>query len=253
VTEHTSPLRCSSLEKSFDGVKALRVRDLEFPVSGITAIVGPNGAGKTTLLNALTGFVRPDAGTVFLGNREITHLPPWRIARLGVARSFQEMRLVRLVTALENVMLARPNQRGERLFAALTGIGVAAEEATNRAKATELLRFVGLLDKTSDLAGQLSYGQQKLLSLACCLAGEPRVLLLDEPVAGVHAEVAQEILNLLVRLAAQGRLVVFVEHDFSAVRRVADMVVVMDQGSVIAAGRPEDVLSRPEVVEAFVA
>lgn len=243
--------RCDGLCKSFDGIHALASVHLQFPPSGIVAVIGPNGAGKTTLLNILTGFLCPEAGHCFLGNREITALSPHRIAQLGVARTFQDLRLILQTSALENVLLARPCQKGERMLAALLRFGVAEEEARNREEALRLLRFVGLAEKADDLAGELSYGQQKLLTLACCLATEARILLLDEPVAGVHPEMISHILGLLRKLRDDGKLVVFIEHDIGAVRQVADRVVVMDEGKVIAQGTPHEVLERPEIMEAY--
>lgn len=243
--------RCDGLHKSFDGVCALAGVELELPSGGSVAIIGPNGAGKTTLLNILTGFLRPDGGRCFLGEREITRLPPHRIARLGVARTFQDLRLIFQVSVLENVMLGQPDQRGESLLGALFRIGVAAKEARNREEVMRFLRFVGLEDKATELAGELSYGQQKLLTLACCLATEARILLLDEPVAGVHPEMAAKILVLLRQLRDQGKVIVFIEHDIPAVRQIADHVIVMDEGRVITEGTPQDVLERPEIMEAY--
>lgn len=245
-------MRCQGLWKSFDGTVALADVRAEFPPTGIVAIIGPNGAGKTTLLDVLTGFLRPEAGRVFLGERELTHLPPHRIARLGIARTFQELRLISQVPVLENVMLARPSQRGERLWRALSRRGVRAEETRNREAAMHWLQFVGLADRAPAAAGELSYGQQKLLTLACCLATEARILLLDEPVAGVHPEMVERILGLLRRLRDLGRLVVFIEHDLVAVRQVADWLMVMDGGKIIAQGNPSEVLERPEILEAYV-
>ena len=245
-------LCCDSLSKSFDGVHALEKVGVSFPTSGIAAVIGPNGAGKTTLINVLTGFLRPETGRCVFGNREITRLAPHRIARLGIARTFQDLRLIQQVSVLDNVMLARPNQRGERLLPALLRFGVAAEETRNCEEAMRILRFVGLEEKASDPAGELSYGQQKLLTLACCLATEARVLLLDEPVAGVHPEMVEQILGLLRRLRDEGKLVVFIEHDIAAVRQVADVVIVMDNGRVIAEGPPSEVLERSEIMEAYV-
>jgi len=247
-----SGLRCEGLSKSFDGVRALAGVTLEFPASGIVAVIGPNGAGKTTLVNVLTGFLRADSGKSFLGGRELTGLASHKIARLGIGRTFQDLRLINLVSVLENVMLARPNQKGERLLPALFRNGVAAEEARNREAALRWLKFVGLADATNELTGELSYGQQKLLTLACCLATEARILLLDEPVAGVHPEMVQKILGLLSELRGQGKLVVFIEHDIAAVREVADLVIVMDEGKVIAQGKPAEVLEKPEIIEAYV-
>ena len=246
-------LLCEGLSKSFDGVHALVDVHLQFPNSGIVGIIGPNGAGKTTLLHVLTGFLRPDAGRCFFGEQETSHLPPHRIARLGVARTFQDLRLVLQVTVLENVLLARPAQRGEHLWPALLRFGVAEEEKRNREEALRLLHFVGLEANVSDLAGELSYGQQKLLTLACCLATEAKVMLLDEPVAGVYPQMVTHILELLCQLAANGKLVVFIEHDLIAVRQSAERIIVMDEGKVIAQGPPNEVLERPEIMEAYLA
>jgi len=252
-SEESQPmLRCEGLNKCFDGTRALRDVRLAFPSSGIVAIIGPNGAGKTTLLNVLTGFLRPDTGRFFLGEWELTRVAPHRIARLGIARTFQDLRLITLVPVLENVMLARPNQMGERLWHALFRFGLAAQEARNREHAIRWLQFVGLDQQAHEPAGELSYGQQKLLTLACCLAAEARILLLDEPVAGVHPNMTEKILGLLRELRGMGKLVVFVEHDMTAVRQVADQVVVMDEGRIIAHGQPKEVLERPEIMEAYV-
>ena len=245
-------LRCEGLSKSFDGTRALAEVSVAFPSSGIIAVIGPNGAGKTTLINVLTGFLHSDSGRSFLGERELTGLAPHKIARFGIGRTFQDLRLINLVSVLENVMLARPNQKGERLLPALFRFGVAVEEKRNHEEAMRLLRFVGLADKANELAGELSYGQQKLLALACCLATQARILLLDEPVAGVHQEMVQKILGLLRELRQAGKLVVFIEHDIAAVREVADTVIVMDEGRIIAQGTPSDVLERAEILEAYV-
>lgn len=246
-------LRCEHLSKSFDGTCALSDLTLEFPASGIVAIIGPNGAGKTTLLNVLTGFLRPEGGQFFLGERELNRLPAHKIARLGIARTFQDLRLVSQVSALENVLLARPNQKGERLLPALFRNGVAAEEKQNREAAMHWLEFVGLANDAKQSAGELSYGQQKLLTLACCLATDAKILLLDEPVAGVHPDMVSKILNLLVQLRDAGRQIIFIEHDIASVRQVADLVIVMDQGRVIAQGKPAEVLEKSEIIEAYVA
>lgn len=226
--------------------------ELEFPEPGITAIIGPNGAGKTTLVNILTGFVRADAGHCYLGKRETTQLAPHRIAQLGVTRSFQELRLVQQASVIDNVMLARPRQLGERLWRALFRVGVAVEETSSRREAIGILHALDLDDKTHALASELSYGQQKLLSLALCLATEARIIFLDEPVSGVHPELTARILSLLRGLAENGKLIIFVEHDLAAVREIADRVIVMDEGQVIADGAPADVLHRPEILEAYV-
>jgi ABC-type branched-subunit amino acid transport system ATPase component len=236
-------------------VQVLKDFNFVFSNQGIAGIgiIGPNGAGKTTLFNILTGFLRPDAGRCFLGNHEITHLSPYQIAQLGIVRTFQDLRLILQIPVLENVLLGRPRQHGEKLLGAISRFSVAKEETQNRKEAMRFLRFVGLEDKATALAGELSYGQQKLLTIACCLATEAQVLLLDEPVAGVHHEMAMRILELLRQLQANGKLVIFIEHDISAIRQVAEQVIVMDNGQLIAQGKPSEVLEKPEIMEAYLA
>jgi ABC-type branched-subunit amino acid transport system ATPase component len=247
----TVMFHCEGLTLSFGGVQALSNVSLRFAPREISAIIGPNGAGKTTLINVLSGFLRPDTGRCFLGNIETTYLAPHLVARLGLARTFQDLRLIFNTSALENVLLARPHQKGEMLLRALLRYSMRTDESRNTQAALSLLKFVGLEDSALELAGELSYGQQKLLTVACCFATEARVLLLDEPVAGVHPEMASRILSLLQELRNSGRLVVLVEHDIDAVRQIADSVIAMDEGKVVAVGTPKDVLEDPRIVEAY--
>lgn len=246
-------LRCEGLYKSFGGVEALVDVSFQPPESGITAIIGPNGAGKTTLINILTGFLESDEGRVCLGERNLTGLPPHTVAELGVARTFQDLRLIRETSVLDNVLLACPDQKGETLAGALFRRGVSWQERQNREKATDLLEFIGLAEESRSLAGALSYGQQKLLSLACCLASEPSTLLLDEPVSGVDPKTIPVILDRLQSIQAEDRRVVFIEHDIEAVRQIADAVVVMDHGKIVARGASEEVLDRSEIMEVYLA
>lgn len=252
VDARMTKLRCENLSKRFNGVPAVDGVSIAFSERGITAIVGPNGAGKTTLINTLTGVLRPDSGRMWLGERQITGYGLHRIARLGMARTFQDLRLITQMSTLRNVMLSRPRQRGEGLLGALLQLGVATAEAKNRAHALGLLRLVDLEGQTEELAGEISYGQQKLLTLACCLATGAKVILLDEPVAGVHPDLRLKILDLLRKLGHDDHLVVFIEHDLGAVRQIAERVIVMDQGRIIADGPPAEVLERPDIMEAYV-
>jgi neutral amino acid transport system ATP-binding protein len=244
-------MTCKSLSKHFGGISALENVSLEFTGNSVVAIVGPNGAGKTTLLNVLTGFLRPDEGRWFLNDRELTNLRTDQISSSGIARTFQEVRILRSLTVIENVLLARPQQRGEHLWRAISGIGVRSQESTNREIGMEMLKFLGLADCAHFRAAALSYGQQKLLTIACCLAMEAKVLLLDEPVAGVHPAAAERLCEKLRALCSQGKLIIFVEHDLDIVRTIADHLVVMDEGRVIAKGDPSRVLEQAEVIEAY--
>jgi neutral amino acid transport system ATP-binding protein len=246
-------LRCTGVRKAFGGVLALDDVTLQFPSTGLVAIMGPNGAGKTTLFHILSGFLKPDAGHCFLDEREITHFPAYRIAGLGVVRTFQDLRFISRMTALDNVLLACPRQSGEKLIASLVPVGFDSEEQMNHAAALNYLRCVGLEEKASDAAAELSYGEQKLLTIACCLATQAQTLLLDEPVAGVHPEIAGRILSLLNEFRQRGKLIVFIEHDLQTVAEASELVVVMDHGRIIAQGESRDVIGRREIMEAYVA
>lgn len=244
-------LRCEDISMSFDGVVALHNVTTSFDPSRLTALVGPNGAGKTTLFNVLTGFLRPDRGNCFLGEEKITGIAPYRIAQKGVVRTFQSVRLVPDLSVLDNVLLAFPSQPGESLFRSAFRIGVFRSDTKNREVALSLLREFGVECKSHTPAGILSYGQQKLVSLAVCWATGARVLLLDEPLSGVSPNLVDQILGILRMARDKGKLVIFVEHDLSAVRSVADEVIVMDRGSILHRGQPTAVLARADVMDAY--
>jgi ABC-type branched-subunit amino acid transport system ATPase component len=234
-------------------VKAVDGLDMEVSRGEIVALIGPNGAGKTTLFNIITGFLRADSGRVEAGGKDITHWHPYRLVEVGVARTFQDLRLIGAVSALANVQLAFPRQLGESLVKglSLSPRAVASQERGNRDAALAILQEIGLGDKASDLAAHLSYGQQKLLSLACVLATSAEILLLDEPVAGVHPDLIEVILEKIRSLSRAGKTVVLIEHNISAVEKVADRVVFMDAGSKVTEGTPDEVLSYEHVLEAY--
>jgi len=240
----------SDLRKVFDGTVAVDDASFAIGEKTITAIIGPNGAGKTTLFNLITGFLSPDRGDIRFRNKTLNGTPPHEIARRGISRTFQDLRLIRQMSVRDNLRLAYPNQKREAFWRALFGRKGEAEgrvvEATLR-----LQGFGSLVPLYDELAGNLSYGQQKFLTLACCLAMGAEILLLDEPVAGVHPDMASQILQHMLELKEQGRTIVFIEHDIEAVRRVADQVIVMDEGKVIASGSKDEVLVRKEIIEAY--
>jgi branched-chain amino acid transport system ATP-binding protein len=212
-------------------------------------LVGANGAGKTTLLNILTGHVRTDDGRCYLGKEEITHLAPYRIARLGLTRSFQRVRLFWGLSAVDNILTAFPDpwrRRRERFLNGALGQDSGKSDLWN---AHQLLDWVQLSGCADVLARKLSYGQQKLLAIMCCVASGARVFLLDEPVAGLDQTNVRQILKLLVQLREAGHMVMFIEHDLQAVQDVAEFVIVLSRGKVLRAGAPAAVLSEPVVVE----
>jgi ABC-type branched-subunit amino acid transport system ATPase component len=244
-------LSCRQLSKAFGAVRALIDFSFDFPASGVVGIIGPNGAGKSTLLNVVTGFCKPDSGSCRYRGRELVGSAPHQISSQGIVRSFQELRLITRISAAENVLLAVPKQRREKLLDALFTFD-SREEANSRTRSWEMLKSVGIGAKRDSLAGELSYGEQKLLAIACAIAAEGQVLLLDEPVAGVDIKMREWILTLLRNLAAEGRLVVMVEHDIPAIRSVTENVLVLDHGKLVAAGPTDAVLESRGVFEAYV-
>jgi len=247
-----SILTVSNLSKTFDGLKA--VDDFSFSIEKgkIIGLIGPNGAGKTTAFHLITGFLQADAGEIRYRHQKINRLPAYKIAQHGIARTFQDLRLISGLRVIENVLLARQRQTGERFFSAMVNRRkVQREEAKNRQRAAEILEFVGLAEKDDDLAGALSYGQQKLLSLACALATEAELLLLDEPASGIHPDMIEQMLSLIVRLAKEGKTIFFIEHNIEAVMQICDQVMVMDAGRKIAEGPPQVIKKKPEIWEAY--
>jgi ABC-type branched-subunit amino acid transport system ATPase component len=245
-------LTIQNLSKSFDGTVALDGFSADVREREIVGLVGPNGAGKTTLFNVVTGFLRPDGGDVTYKGEALAGKPPYRVARRGVARTFQELRLIYRMTVLENVLLAFPAQAGESAAAAFARwLEVGRRQRRNREEALALLEYVGLTEKAGELADELSYGQQKLLSLACCLATGGELLLLDEPVAGVAPGMVDRILALIRDLRGRGKTVVFIEHNFAAVTEVCDRVIFMDEGRLVAEGTPAEIRNNADVIESY--
>jgi LPS export ABC transporter ATP-binding protein len=231
-----SILQTRNLQKSFGGLAAVRGVDLDVRAGEILGLFGPNGAGKTTLFNMIAGTLHPNAGTVTLGRRDVTALPAWRRARLGIGRTFQVTRPFRDLTVLENVLAGVPRMR--------TGHGDAMD------KARSLLAQVSLGNRANQQAGSLTLGMLKRLEVARVLAIEPKVLLLDEPLAGLTARESAEILELVATLKTH-TAIVMVEHNVRQSLPVCDRAIVLDAGAVIASGTPDDIRSDPNVVKAY--
>lgn len=246
-------LEITNISKSFDGLQAVQGVTLSIQPGKITSLIGPNGAGKTTLFNIVTGFLNADLGLAKFKNRSLTSLAPWRICQLGVARTFQNLRLFKKLTVLENVLLGIKRQRGEQFFNALLRFTRDSNDHTRNIKrAEELIDFVGLSTHSNELADNLSYGQQKLLSIACCLAGDPELLMLDEPVAGVQPEMIKKVEGLIKELVqVQKRTVFLIEHDIDFVLRISDTVVVMDDGRKIVEDKPDSIKNNSAILEAY--
>lgn len=232
--------KVEELTKRFGGVTALDRCTFALSAETITGIVGPNGAGKTTLFDVVTGFVAADSGSVYFKDRNITAFPPHVVARLGIARTFQLLRLYRDLSVIDNLLLARWTPALPLLMKALASPSrlFAAEERL-RTECRLLLKRVGLLDKSSALAGELSYGQQKVLEIVRAMVADPELFLLDEPAAGLAPTMKQTVSSLIRGLKERGRTVLLIEHDLRFVRDLCDRVVVLDQGAPIFIGSPE--------------
>jgi ABC-type branched-subunit amino acid transport system ATPase component len=225
---------------------------LVVPPGTIFGLIGPNGAGKTTVFNIITGFIPANGGEVNYRSVNLLGLYPHQIARLHIARTFQNLRLLRQLTVMDNVLLFGKNQPGEHLGNLLWHWKSCKQaEKAQREQALELLTKVGLADKASSRADDLSYGQQKLLSLVCCLAAEAELLLLDEPVAGIAPGILDEILLIISSLPGQQKTVILIEHNLEAVMRVCHRVIFLDAGVKISEGTPQEVRNDPRVFEAY--
>jgi neutral amino acid transport system ATP-binding protein len=236
--------------RDFGGLRAVAVDHLEVERGTITALIGPNGAGKTTLFNLLTGFDRADAGSWSFDGKAFQGRRAHQVARAGIVRTFQLTKALARLTLLDNMLLAAPAQRGERFLGALLPAWRPQEER-NRQEAEALLERFGLAGMCHRFAGTLSGGQRKLLEMARALMAGPRLLMLDEPMAGVNPALRRSLLDHIDGVRREGTTVVFIEHDMDVVMGISDWVVVMSEGRVIAEGPPAAVGANPEVIDAY--
>lgn len=224
-------LVASNIEKSFGNNMVLADVSLELSAGKISVLMGTNGAGKTTLLNILSGFMKPDSGSIYLNGRELSGLPPHEIALRGIRRTFQDMRLIEDMSVLENVLLAFPGQQGEKWWKTLIPSSrIEAEQQTHVQLAESLLESCFLTDVIDHKASDVSYGQQKLLNLACCLASGAPVLLLDEPVAGVNAHYRDQLSTVIKQQKQEGKSLLIIEHNSDFIEAVADEILFLNKG-----------------------
>jgi branched-chain amino acid transport system ATP-binding protein len=247
-------LTATNVSKRFGGLLAVNAVDFSVPEKSIVTIIGPNGAGKTTFFNCMTGLYKPTTGTVTFDGKDITGKPPHLVTQAGVARTFQNIKLFKTMTVLENVMVGRH----ARLQPRITGMilrtpYVRREEKAIEERSRELLKMVGLNPRRfQDLAASLPYGDQRRLEIARALASDPKLLLLDEPTAGMNPQESEELTVLMEKLRTElGIAILLIEHDMKVVMGVSDHITVLEGGAKIAAGAPQEVRKNPRVIEAY--
>lgn len=245
-------LRTEGISKSFGGVQALYEVSFEVAPDSVHAVIGPNGAGKTTLFNVITGIYRPDTGHIFYGSQDIQGVAAYRLVSRGITRTFQNVELFENMTVLENVLVGQHVRTRCGFWGALVRWPrVRKEETEALDRARQLLQFVGLEDVAQHRSGDLPFGWQRLVEIARALAAHPKLLLLDEPAAGLNAVETASLGDLLQRIRAQGITLLLVEHDMSLIMDISDRIVVLDQGRKLAEGSPREIQTNSAVMKAY--
>ena len=246
-------LECHGVTKRFGGLVAVNNVDIDVKPESIHSIIGPNGAGKTTLFNCITGFYRIDEGRIIYNGERIDGLSPDEVARMGIARTYQNIRLFANLTVLENVLVGMHSHLTSWFIEPILGLRKFREEERRaREEAMQLLEFVGLTEQAFFLAKNLPYGEQRRVEIARALALKPKVLLLDEPTAGMNPRETEETMALIRRLRDElGITIVLIEHDMKVVMNISDIISVLDYGEKIAEGSPHEIRTNPRVIEAY--
>ena len=244
-------LVADNVTRQFGGLTAVNVEHLEIPRGLITALIGPNGAGKTTMFNLLTGFDEPNSGSWTFDGTDLAGVAPYKVARMGMIRTFQLTKALSLLTVIDNMRLGAQDQPGEGFIQSFLRPIWKKREAQISERADELLQRFKLDSKREDYAASLSGGQRKLLEMARALMSEPKLVMLDEPMAGVNPALTQSLLEHIKGLKNDGTTVLFVEHDMHMVRNIADWVIVMAEGKIVAEGPPAEVMKNPAVIDAY--
>ena len=253
ATTPATLVHMTEVSKAFGGVQAVTRVSLDVPRGEIVSVIGPNGAGKTTVLNMISGFYHPDTGRIVLDSRDITDLAPSHIAKLGVARTFQNIALFRGMTVLDNLMLGRHVHMKSGVLGAFVYWGLAQkEEVLHRKRVEDIIDFLKIQDLRKRPTGSLAYGLQKRVELGRALALDPKVLLLDEPMGGMNQEEKEDMARFILDVNEEwGTTIVLIEHDMGVVMDISDHVAVLDMGQKIAEGTPDEVRANPAVIKAY--
>jgi branched-chain amino acid transport system ATP-binding protein len=247
-----SILRVKALNKCFGGSCVINNVSCEFPAGKITSVIGPNGAGKTTLFNIITGFLKPDSGNIFLEDSDITGMAPYKIVALGMTRTFQLVRVFPRLSILDNVLMGSLDLPGNTI---LSSIFVTPNDrrcyTEKREAARAMIEYVGLSKYENNIANDLSYGQQKLVEIARALMSKPKVLLVDEPLAGINMVMIDKMLKLIDDIKRDGKTVIIIEHNTDIVKQISDQITVLNFGSVIASDIPDRVINNKIVIDAY--
>ena len=242
----------NNLKKSFGGLKAVDVQELSFKEGELTSIIGPNGAGKTTFFDLISGFQNADSGSIFLKDKDISNAQPYKIARMGMVRTFQLTKVFDRMTVMENLLFSGSNIKNDSFLRSFIKLNSQKLYESNlREKASEIMNDLNIGHMANSYARELSGGQKKLLELARSIINEPEILLLDEPLAGVNPKLAEDILSLITKLSDSGITILMVEHNIEAVMKISERIVVLAEGSLIADGIPNEIRTDSNVIEAY--
>jgi len=242
----------NNLKKSFGGLKAVDVQELSFKEGELTSIIGPNGAGKTTFFDLISGFQNADSGNIFLKDKNISNAQTYKIARMGMVRTFQLTKVFDRMTVMENLLFSGSNIENDSFLRSFLKLNSQKLYESNlREKANEIMNDLNIGHMANSYARELSGGQKKLLELARSIINEPEILLLDEPLAGVNPKLAEDILYLITKLSDSGITILMVEHNIEAVMKISERIVVLAEGSLIADGIPNEIRTDSNVIEAY--